>query len=64
MTHNELDHFPDASKMVDLAARIERAEGQWREDPKPRDQRQYVKQCLDEFARNVEAAALRARSAS
>lgn len=25
--HNELDHFPDARKMVDLAARIERAEG-------------------------------------
>lgn len=27
MTHNEPDHFPDARKMVDLAARIERAEG-------------------------------------
>lgn len=27
MTHNEPDHFPDASKMIDLAARIERAEG-------------------------------------
>lgn len=25
--HNEPDHFPDARKMVDLAARIERAEG-------------------------------------
>ena len=26
MTHNEPDHFPDARKLVDLAARIERAE--------------------------------------
>jgi hypothetical protein len=25
--HNEPDHFPDAREMVDLAARIERAEG-------------------------------------
>lgn len=58
MTHNEPDHFPDARKMVDLAARIERAEGPDRALERQRKIDMFIRICRDSGFRMNSASAI------